>query len=79
MFDIMEYTTLNHLIKDMQKEGFKKVKHELHTEEINGGRIDKMTLMFRDEEEHNEVIIGAEVDVVEGYINIIKVNIEKIY
>ena len=79
MFDIMEYTTLNSLIKDMQKEGFKKVKHELYTEEINGGMIDKIILVFRDIEEHNEVTVRAEIDVVEGYINIIKVWIEKIY
>ena len=79
MFDIMEYVTLNSLIKDMQKEGFKKVYHKLTTKEINGGRIDKMTLIFKDEEEHNKITIHAEIDIVEGYINIIDVKIRKIY
>jgi hypothetical protein len=86
MFKIMECNTLNSLMKGMQREGYKKVYHKLDTKEINKNRVDKITLIFKDEEEennpndmeeHNKVTIRAEIDIVQGYIKVTEIKIKK--
>lgn len=87
VFEIMECNTLNSLMKEMQREGYKKVYHKLDTKEINKNRVDKITLIFKDEEEeennpsdmeeHNKVTIRAEIDIVQGYIKVTEIKIKK--